>query len=172
MILKLTKLTSKLACSLIIISTPAFAFFCPNNFNQIELGNSLQQVQQQCGTADKETKKEVTDEGPQSWDYFVAQTVMLNDGKMSDGTLKTSIVFDDKGKAINISVNGIGVGSSTVCGDSIQLGDTRDNVKKICGEPVFINKQTGQSEKKHQVVELKYGESILIFQDGVLKEKK
>jgi hypothetical protein len=158
---------------LILIHTPAFAFFCPNNFNQIQIGYTIEQVQQQCGKPDMQNNKEITAEGAQSWDYYITQNVLLDNNLPAQGTLKTTIVFDDEGKAINISANGLGVGNSTICGSMIQLGDTRDSVKKSCGEPAFINKQTPPGkEKKYTVNELTYGSTILIFKNGQLQESK
>jgi hypothetical protein len=149
-----------------------YAFFCPNNFNQIELGNSFQQVAQQCGQPDKKSSKEITEEGAQSWDYYVVQAVLLNDNRPAQGTLRTTVVFDDTGKVINISVNGIGVGSSSVCGPEIKLGDEKNAVKAACGNPVLINKQSQAPEKKHQITEWIYGQTTLLFEDKQLKEKK
>jgi hypothetical protein len=95
------------------------------------------------------------------------------------GTLKTSITFDKDGKAISIMVNGIGVGSSTICGNSIQLGDTTDSVKTACGTPSFVNKQeasaTPGSPGSTKVTEFTYEGNTtvkLIFQNGKLTDKQ
>ena len=94
----------------------------------------------------------------------------------AQGTLKTSFTFDANGKAVNISVNGIGVGATTICGNNLQLGDTRDTVKAACGTPTLINKQTASPEKPSiKVVEFTYKSTppvTLIFENGKLKEKK
>jgi hypothetical protein len=159
---------------LFLTTSSCFAFFCPNNFNQIDFGNSIEQVQQQCGQANKQETKEIIEEGPQEWNYYIPQTVQLSNNQPAQGTLKTTVTFDSSGKAINISVNGIGVGNTTICGPLIQLGDTRDTVKSICGNPSFINKQnstSASSEKKHTVTELTYSNIILVFENGQLKSK-
>lgn len=107
---------------LIILFTPSslsYAFFCPTNFNQIDYGNTMDQVSQQCGKPDSQDTKDVTQEGPQEWSYFVPQTVSTTALSPMQGTLKTQITFDASGSAINISVNGIGVGSTTICGNLI-----------------------------------------------------
>lgn len=168
---------------LLMIPSLSYAFFCPTNFNQIDFGNSPEQVAAQCGKPDKEEKKEVDPDVPQEWSYFVPQTVAMgpNPSQQGQGSLKTSITFDKDGKAINLSVNGIGVGASTVCGSNIQLGDTRDAIKAACGEPSFINKQQTNASNAANKAEAKkvviYTYNVnppvtLTFEDGVLKSKQ
>lgn len=160
----------------------SFAFFCPTNFNQIDYGMTMDQVTQICGkpTFQKESTKS-NDNIPQEWSYYIPQTVNMGGTEQNaQGTLKTTITFDDKGKAINISVNGIGVGASSICGSNIKLGDDKDSVKGACGDPAFVNKQSVDAETaaKNQVkiVEFTYGEvnppAVLVFEDGKLTEKK
>jgi hypothetical protein len=165
---------------LISVPSMSFAFFCPTNFNQIDFGMTPAQVIQACGKPDdqKETVKE-SDNIPQEWDYYVPQTVSMG-GSLANaqGTLKTSITFDDKNKAINISVNGIGVGASTICGGAnIQLGDSKETIKSACGTPAFINKQTGGDvPPPTKIIEFNYSsatpKAILVFENGVLTDKK
>src|SRR3990167_9584669 len=128
---------------LLLFTTKSFAIFCPTNFTQINYGDTIDQVIQQCGQPDSQKESTQTnDNAPQEWNYYISQTVSMNALQPSTtGTLKTTVTFDNNGKAINISVNGIGVGSSAICGQQIQLGDTRDNVKAACGKPAFINKE-------------------------------
>lgn len=179
--------THFIALILTLMPAASFAFMCPTNFNQIDLGNSIDQVNQQCGKPDsqQESKKEV-DNMPQEWNYYIPQSVGMNNFQQTQGTLKTSITFDSSGKAINISVNGIGVGASSLCGSNIQLGDTRDAVKAACGNPSFINKQnnpTGNtpsttgtgSIQEIKVVTYIYNTNPpikLIFENGVLKSRE
>jgi Protein of unknown function (DUF2845) len=149
------------------------AFFCPNNFNQINIGDSIDQVLKACGTPNNRTERKVEAEGPQEWNYFVQQNVYFDALNQAQGTLKTSVTFDASGKAINISVNGIGVGASAICGGNIQLGDTRDTIKQACGTPTFINKQTtGNEPPPTKIVELTYSSTKLIFENGRLKERQ
>lgn len=163
----------------LIISSSCFAFFCPTNFSQIDFGNSIDQVKQLCGGPDKETSVAKEPKTPQEWTYFIPQTVSAtNTANQMQGTLKTSITFDKDGNAINISVNGIGVGASTICGNNIQLGDSQESIKTACGKPGFINKQEAENasdQQKIKVTELLYNGNppvILVFENGVLKEKK
>lgn len=169
--------------TLVLSLTPtlSFAFFCPTNFSQIDFGNTMDEVIKTCGKPDQqeETKQE-NENVPQEWSYFVPQTVTNSSLTPMQGTLKTQITFDAQGKVINISVNGIGVGGTQICGNSIQLGDTRDNVKAACGKPSFINKQTAPTDNSAPPPDIKITTFIynvnppikLIFQNGVLKDKQ
>jgi len=138
--------------TLLLAITPisVFAFFCPNTFNQIEIGDTIEQVEKQCGKPDSQTEKEIKKPVPEEWNYYIPQTVGGNSLTPMQGTLKTSFTFDASGKAINISVNGIGVGSTTICGSNVQLGDTRDTIKAACGSASIINKQLSENDTKDQ----------------------
>ena len=179
-----------MTCKKLLITTVAmigfpsisFAFFCPTNFSQIDYGMTVDQVTQICGkpTSQKEYTKP-NENVPQEWSYYIPQTVnMGGTSQNAQGTLKTSVTFDDKGKAINISVNGIGVGATSICGSNMKLGDDRDSIKSACGAPAFVNKQSVDPEtaKKTEtkIVELNYSSVtppvLLIFENGKLTEKK
>src|SRR3990167_5597759 len=125
------KLNKFLLLSL-FMPTISFAMFCPTNFNLIDIGDTIEKVDQACGPPDSKETKETDKNVPQEWSYYIPQTVGTGTSYQQEGTLKTTITFDDKGKAINISVNGIGVGASTICGKSIQLGDTRESIQATC----------------------------------------
>lgn len=163
---------------LIAIPSSCFAFFCPTNFAQIDFGNTTAEVTAICGKPDKEESKEVEPNVPQEWDYYIPSTVSTRGMQATTGTLKTQIAFDEKGNVINISVNGIGVGESTICGSSIKLGDNKDAIKAACGDPVMINKQqtTGEASlRKIKITEFTYNTNPpvkLIFEDGKLKDKQ
>lgn len=129
----------------LLLPTVSSAFFCPTNFNQIYYGQTPDQVMQQCGKPDVQQNSVEKPEGPQQWEYLIPQTVTNRALQSVQGTVKTEIIFDANGQAVNISVNGIGVGATTICGTQIQLGDTREAVKKACGQPSFVNKQNGNS---------------------------
>jgi hypothetical protein len=122
----------------------SFALFCPRNFIQINAGDSIEKVTQLCGKPDSQKESTTSNESePQEWSYYVPQPVFMDGSTQNaQGSLKTQMTFDKDGKAINISVNGIGVGSTTICGGkTVQIGDSRDTVKAACGQPSFINKQ-------------------------------
>ncbi len=173
-----------IAVILFFLPSLSYALFCPTNFNQINIGDSIQQVQAQCGNPVSQETKKVTPEGPQEWNYFIPQTVMgAGAYDKTQGTLKTQINFDGDGKVININVNGIGVGATSECSQPIKLGDTRDQVKAACGKPSWINKSdpsmvgdTNQSQEQQskEVTQMNYSSSNppvqLIFENGLLKE--
>jgi hypothetical protein len=157
------------------------ALFCPTNFKQIYVGDSMDTVQQQCGKPDAETTKKEAKNTPQEWSYFIPQTVSMNmdNTSQAQGTLKTTIAFDANGKIINISVNGIGVGATQICGTSLQLGDTKDRVKAVCGDPSYTNKQqndsNGGKKEEDTITEFNYHTTppvTLIFVNGSLTERR
>jgi len=166
----------------ILLTSPCYAFFCPNNFSQINIGDTQAQVLSACGKPIKEEKKDVDIPVPQEWTYFVVQSVSAGMNGNLDamvGTLKTTFNFDEAGRAINISVNGIGVGGTDICGTYVQLGSTRDQVKAACGTPSNISRMSNAqlSDKpdvipKKQQIELTYTGGILVFEDGVLIENR
>lgn len=160
-----------------LLPTFSFAFFCPTNFNQIQEGDSIEQVQALCGKPDKQETVEKKAEGPQEWSYFVPQTVGMSSMNPAQGTLKTQVTFDSSGKAINISVNGIGVGSTAICGSMIQLGDSSERIKSACGTPVLVNKQSPEENKEQptKITSFTYGTTppvTLMFENGKLMEKQ
>ena len=167
-----------------LLPTISYAFFCPNNFNQINFGDTIAQIQQQCGTPAKQETKEIAPDipTPQEWNYYVPRTYTLSATNQPEMTLKTQIIFDANGKAININVNGLSMPSTNVCGAVIQLGATQDTVKAACGNPAIINKQqatapqTGSTQPpKNKITEFTYSTTppvTLVFENGVLKSKK
>lgn len=173
---------SKLAwtlCLALVVPNISFALLCPKNFNVIQIGDSIDVVKAKCGKPDTEFKKEVEKQGPQEWTYFLKQTVATGTSYESTGTLKMTIAFDKNDKAINLNVNGIGVGESTVCGQPIQLDNSREQIKKACGKPAMITKAESDDDStmgatepgKDVVVELQYLSSppvVLMFTNGVL----
>lgn len=165
----------------LLTPTLSYAFFCPNNFNQINFGDDIEMVRLKCGAPDKEEKKTEEPNVPQEWSYYIPQTVSMGGGNQQEsGTLKTSITFDKEGKALNISVNGLGVGSSTICGSNIALGNTREEIKQACGAPAFVNMQKSSSDagiddQPKKVVIFTYLASqptTLTFENGLLVKKE
>lgn len=157
-----------------------FAFMCPNNFSQIEVGYSMEKVIEVCGKPDVQETKELEPPVPQEWSYFIPQTVAGSSMNPQLGTLRTQFTFDESGRAINISVNGIGVGSTAICGTMVQLGDNIDRVKTICGKPSFVNRQdpTAVGDPKPEPMKMttfiyKSAPQVkLIFQNGLLTERQ
>lgn len=169
----------KLIALLSLLPSLTYAFFCPNNFNQINFGFTTDQVIAQCGKPDKEETREVTPEGPQEWNYYLQQTVAtMGINQQKQGTLKTTITFDNEGRAINISVNGIGVGATAICGGTnLQLGATRDEVKRACGEPTLVNKQftSANAPESKKITIFTYNSTppgVLTFENGLLTSRQ
>ena len=171
---------NKLIWSTILLLTTqqSYAFFCPTNFNQIDAGNTIAQVTALCGEPEKKEEKTLEPFLPQEWVYYVPQTVSANSLQQVQGTLKVSFSFDKDKKSINISVNGLGVGATSVCGPNLELGDDPDKVKAACGDPTFINKQeqTADQAKKEDMKTTTFIYSNppakLIFENGKLVKQE
>lgn len=154
--------------SILLTSTSAFAMFCPNGFNSINLGDSLEQVEEQCGKPDSQKGHESKKNLPQEWNYYVQMV------KGQNGSIKMVIAFKNS-KVINMSVNGVGLTNTSICnGTPINLNSTQEQVKKACGEPVFINQSEGgesSDSKPDLITEWKYNSNppiTLIFTNGKL----
>ncbi|MFZ2315294.1 MAG: DUF2845 domain-containing protein [Gammaproteobacteria bacterium] len=175
-----------LAFLLCLPSTISFAFFCPSNFNQISAGSTMEEVIATCGKPDTQETKEVKAEPAQSWSYFLPSKPQLIYGTPNPSNVKTEITFDTAGKAVNIIVNNMATASTTVCGRTVNIGDTRAVVESACGKPSFINKQDqdaapgelsnalGKPVPPMQVTTFTYNSNppvTLTFENGKLKEK-
>ncbi|HSW94463.1 MAG TPA: hypothetical protein VLJ15_08965 [Gammaproteobacteria bacterium] len=161
-------------------STGAHAMFCPNNFNQINIGDTTEQVKKQCGNPDVEKKIEGEDNGPQEWNFYVRpQMKRYTETRTNSGaeaSVKMSIALN-QGKVINITVNGMSLATTTICGPSVSIGDTSKTVKSACGDPVFINKSSNQegAPKPKETVEYQYNSTppaTLVFVGGFLQERR
>ncbi|OGT37291.1 MAG: hypothetical protein A3F12_05640 [Gammaproteobacteria bacterium RIFCSPHIGHO2_12_FULL_38_14] len=165
-----------LIISICLFPILTYAIKCPTNFNQINVGNTPEQVEKQCGKADKQETKEVKPKAPQEWNYFVNKSFATSNATAQQSTIKVQVVFDADGKVINISVNGLGTGSTTLCGSEIKNGMTEDAIKSACGDPTFINKQqAGEGKPATKVLEWTYNTRPpvkLIFENGEFKEKQ
>lgn len=166
-------------------STLSYAFFCPNNFKQINYGDTMDTVIKQCGQPDEQKSEEASQPVAQEWNYYMNQQqspfIPQNTlGNAPQGTMKTTFTFDNTGKLINMSVNGVGVGASTICGPNIQLGDSIDTVKAACGQATMVNKQNpadlGNQKPPDKKVTFFYKKTnpraTLTFVNGLLKESK
>lgn len=159
----------------------SYAFFCPNNFNQIDFGYTTAQVISACGEPTAKATKENVPQGPQEWSYYVPQTANSYSTQPQPGTIKMTVAFDSNGKAINITVNSLGVGSTPICGGTIQLGNDRDTVQSICGKPAFIKKENNNPDTASggqpvsKIVTFTYSTQppvTLIFTDDRLTDKE
>jgi len=167
------------------ISGNCYALLCPNNFNQINIGDSIAQVEQLCGKADKTETVDGPDNSPQDWNYYFPPTTPsptltnLALQQQTTGALKATFSFDAKGTLVSIMVNGVSIGSSKDCGTTISLGDSRKSVESACGKPSFVSKQgtgnSAQSNEANKQVEMTYMSNppvVLIFRDGNLADSR
>ena len=159
------------------IADVSYAFLCPTNFKQINLGDSIAIVTSQCGAPNRQESKTIKNlNTPQEWNYFIPLPNNTNLNASNPGTFKTQIAFDKNGKVINIAVNGMSVGATTICGMNVQVGDEKQKVKSGCGEPSFINQPNIPEEKIPAVTITTYYYDTtpamkLIFENDVLKSR-
>jgi len=164
-----------LLCTLLFTSSTAFALLCPGNFNQINIGDNLADVQKKCGKPVSQKTTDSIPNVPQEWNYY------LKLSPTDPATLKTSVAFAG-GRVVNISVNNVGITNTSICGSTIQVGDTVDTVKAACGKPAFIMQNNGPASEVQKTdpasknVDLTYnsgmGTVVLHFENGILKSSK
>lgn len=157
---------------------------CPgSNFNQATVGMSPEAFIQTCGAPDVQKEAIVPNENiPQVWTYYVPQAVYMGGSQqMAQGTMKVEVAFNDKGQAENINANGIAMGQSMICGsNAIGLGNTKDQIKNVCGKPRTIIKETPEDNpdtpRETKVVEFTYTSTspnaTYVFENGKLVGKK
>lgn len=154
------------------LSSTSLAMFCPNNMNQINIGDPLAVVLQQCGTPLSQKATTSKPDVPQEWNYY------LKLAPTDTATIKTSVAFAG-GRVINISVNNVGITNTGICGTTIQVGDPQDKVQAACGKPAFILQNNGPADQVQKTkaptkdVDLTYtsgmGTATLHFENGLLK---
>lgn len=160
-----------------LLTANSYAMFCPNGFNLIDFGDSIEQVIKQCGNPDAKKVTKSVPEKPQEWSYFVKPD------PTQPGTLKMSVAFDSDKKVINITVNGTSLTNTTICnGNTIQYGDTDEVVKAACGDPAYKNQPPVEQPAPGsppvpttEITELTYNTApvtVLVFENGKFKEKK
>lgn len=158
----------------VLCSTQAIAMFCPSGFNQMNFGDSIQQIMQQCGTPETQKTYRMADtHQPQEWNYYVKMD------PTQPASVKMIVAFDGNKKVINITVNAQSLASTSLCGRTVSVGDVDKSVKAACGDPAFINqnKTSGDASNAPQteITEFKYNTTppiTLIFENGKLKERK
>ena len=165
------KLRLLLLTTCLFYSTANFAMFCPNGLNQVDIGDTIDQVTHMCGapTSQKSFKSSIDE--PQEWTYYIKMV------KGQNGSIKMVIAFKDN-KVINMSVNGIGLTNTTICnGKTTTLNTTQDQVKAACGDPAYIDKpdEAEYEKKKDNMTSFTYeGTSsiTLLFKDGKLQKQQ
>jgi len=162
-----------LTIAIMVFSHSAYALFCPNNFNQINLGDSIDQVTQECGKPDIQDTKDTSASGPQQWIYYIKP----DPTRPKANTLQVTIAFDASGKASNVGVNGTSLVTSKICnGNSVHLGDTTDQVKAACGAPAIVNTSGGSTSVPPTTISTFTYQTnpptILTFTNGKLTSRK
>jgi hypothetical protein len=161
-----------LAALIASCTTSTYAMFCPSGFNQINLGDTVAQVTAACGAPTSQSSENSTADKPQEWTYYVK-------AQPSDqSTLRMTVAFT-AGKVTNMSVNGIGLTNTQICGgNTVQIGDDQKSVKTLCGDPAFIAQSNMPSAAKDtvKVTTFIYNTTAapisLIFNDGKLKSRQ
>ncbi len=160
-----------LTTTLTFLCSQTFAMFCPNGFNSMNVGDTVDKVTSSCGMPDSiETTKTAPDQ-PQQWDYF------LQPNSSNPTSLKMTVAFNAQKKVVNISVSGTSVMTTPMCGsgNAFKLGDKAEDVKKACGEPSFISKSNsagaGPEIETTTFIYNTTPVTHLIFQQGKLKER-
>lgn len=191
-----------LCLSLLALPIAAYAIFCPSNFNNIDIGDSIEQVLKQCGPPASQNTYTLAQPVAEQWDYYIRTN------PFNRTTSKMSVVFKDN-QVINITLNITATTNNllcqealdkklsqtaietacnqstqkvenaswtTICGPIIRIGSTPENVEAACGAPVFVTKSQSQSQTPStQITEYKYNvpsPNILIFENGILKLRK
>jgi hypothetical protein len=166
-----------IAMGTLLFSTHSFALFCPTNFSLINMGDSLETVEKTCGKPASQTTTTSDKNVPQEWTYYETESVYTNVGTPAEGTLRMVVAFVNN-QAINISVNGIGVGSTAICQGTIALGSASETVLAACGKPSFVNKQQPSELTPSQIIKttvFNYNSNPpmkLIFINGKLSGKE
>ncbi len=159
----------------LFLAQSAAAMFCPTNFNQITIGDTMDAVLKACGKPDAQKKLPPEDNGPQNWTYYVT-TGSNNTLGSPQASLKVEVAFNH-GKVINITANAMSLAATTLCNNiTSAVGDTAKAVTAACGKPVFIDKsQQNPANAQPPLLEYQYNTSpvvLLIFENGKLKERK
>lgn len=155
------------AAAMILVPGTALAFFCPNNFQDIQIGESQDSVLQKCGKPDSQKEIAPANNGPQEWIFNITTAA-------GQGSLRMSVMIQDN-KVLNIFANGMSMPSTSICGTAVSVGTTADQLKAACGMPTLINKGTPSANSPPPMVEMLYNSRppiTLIFEDGKLKERK
>lgn len=178
--------------SVLLASTVAFPETCPcpTSYSIIEIGKtSLDEVLKTCCKPVSQKTYKASVPAPQKWSYSIVPPA--NPANAVQGSVELTVIFDETEKVTNLTVNAQSL-TSTNCGNTstvsydvvtpntIQVGNTMDMVKSICGKPQFITKGVPSEENQEAptVTELKYAGFIgsppvtLIFNNAILKEIK
>jgi outer membrane protein assembly factor BamE (lipoprotein component of BamABCDE complex) len=181
-----------LSTTLLLVSTHAFAIFCPTNFSQISEGYTIDQVIQTCGNPISQKTYKQTKSLSAEWNYYVQtgfnqptskMTVVLQNNQVINISIQgdNNPVVYQSGTAQNQATVNVynksetrSVASTAVCGTIISLGSTSEQVQAACGSPVIVN-QNVDNTSSIDITELVYGgpnAATLIFENGIFTNRK
>lgn len=124
----------------LLFSTSSLAnvFYCPNNHQYIQIGDTQAQVQAACGNPSHTTSRTRRDTQP-----VVVQTWIFNhDIYLQRELRKPEFGIQLKNNIVSgITVSGHVVSGTTLCDNvhSIKIGDPIAKVSALCGEPFHIS---------------------------------
>src|SRR5688572_4299371 len=159
---------------LYVFSSSAFAIFCPTNFNEIQVGDTLTTVINRCGKPTSQKSYVSRENLPQEWNYYVRMS------PDDQATIKMTVAFVDN-KATNMNVNGVGLTNTQICNEkTVQIGDSQESVEKACGKPAYVMEgnrpQDLAADAGTPMMDLVYSGSgtptTLVFEAGKFKERK
>jgi hypothetical protein len=191
----------RIALALLVCTTSAYAIFCPTGFTTINYGDTIDKVREVCGKPDTEHEFARTASTAQEWEYYVKlhnldramakMTVLLKDNKV----VNINIVDDSFAHSqVCMSVqtgNRLGVVQSfcnkpgepknvsrtEVCGNTIQIDNSAQQVEFACGKPALTKDIQTESSQNPALVVTEYEYAgpprvKLIFEDGKLKDRR
>ncbi|HEX2549493.1 MAG TPA: hypothetical protein VHM20_06670 [Gammaproteobacteria bacterium] len=162
-----------------LFSLNVSAWMCPGNFNQVGIGDTIEQVKQQCGQPVAENASMHEPNVPQEWKFFIAVnqpyrlTYSPSNNPPPRATIRMTVTFVND-KAVNIMVEEQSLTSTSLCGPTINTGDSQKSIERSCGKPVFIQK-ADTNAKPTPVTELIYSTAppnTFIFENGRLKDRR
>jgi len=186
--------------ALLVCTTNACALFCPTSFSNINYGDSIEQVQQVCGKPDAQKQFARTASAAQEWEYFVKlhnldqamtkMTVLFKNNKVininvADDSIAHSQVCESvqAGKHVGVIQTFCtrpyatkNVASTDVCGATIQIDNSTQQVEFACGKPALTKDIQTQSSQNPAIEVTEYEYSgpprvSLIFENGRLKDR-
>jgi hypothetical protein len=184
---------------LLLFSTTSFAMFCPSNFKNIDIGDSLEQVLELCGppTTQKTYKQNATSSA-EEWTYYKRvnpldqstakmvvviqndQVININiadDSAVSNEVCQSTITGSKFAQSVcNSTLNSQhNVGSTQICGAPIQIGDHAQTVETACGKAVAVTAyQQPDQPPPTEIVELDYDgppKAALLFENKLLVQR-
>jgi hypothetical protein len=166
--MKMNRLLMTIAACL--FANASYAMLCPSNFKEIYIGDSIETVLAQCGTPDSQSSSEIQPSKPQEWVYYIKMN------PTDQLFVRTTVaVVDDK--VANITVNGISLANTAICGgNNIQVGDAAKTIKSYCGDPAVVNETNAPPKpaainKATVFIYMSPNKTALTFENGKLKSR-